>query len=97
MEDYFLKFTHFPFFVLLQHPEVQLSDVNINYFGSLLLQEMLRFSGTKLVVESLLDMTSADLSTMSCNSSGSYVLETFFQSKTVAKAAKDSFLDIWKV
>ena len=55
----------------------------ITLHGSLLLQAMLKFKDTKVVIRSILKMSSEELVRVSCDSNGSHIITTFMNSSTV--------------
>ncbi|KAH9499745.1 hypothetical protein Btru_077716 [Bulinus truncatus] len=63
-----------------------------NIHGSLLLQQLLQFKNTKLIVSSLLDLSPAELSVICCDKFGSHIIDVFFQSKVVPDKSKNAFI-----
>lgn len=61
------------------------------------MQALLKFQDTKLVVASLLHMTTNDIVRMSCDPSGSHVLEAFMSSHTVPVKKKRRLIEKLKV
>ncbi|XP_046550150.1 nucleolar protein 9-like isoform X2 [Haliotis rubra] len=68
----------------------------INYHGSVLMQNLLRFRKPKLVVTSLLELKPAELKLVASDRCGSHVIDIFFESGTVGEKMKDSLLQKMK-
>ncbi|XP_022082389.1 nucleolar protein 9-like isoform X2 [Acanthaster planci] len=64
-----------------------LSEVNLH--GSLLLQQLLKFSHCGPIIAGFMALQDADLIAMACSPSGSYLLEAFMTSSMVSEKKKD--------
>ncbi|XP_021343892.1 nucleolar protein 9-like isoform X2 [Mizuhopecten yessoensis] len=62
---------------------------NINYHGSVLMQNLLRFGNPKTVVTGILDLTPAELRTLACDPCGSHVIDVFCQSPAMGEKSRD--------
>ena len=65
--------------------------------GSLLVQALLQFEEPKLVARSLLKMPSDDMVGLSCDPSGSHVIDAFMSSPTVSRKLKSKLIAKLKV
>lgn len=70
---------------------------SINYHGSLLLQNLLKFGNPKPVVTSLLELRSVELKTMLCDPCGSHIVEAFMKSPTVGEKSREILYNKLKV
>lgn len=70
----------------------QLSSLSINLFGSLILQEILKFSKPFKVVRSILSMTSEMLKFLACQQQGCHVLISFLESTSIARKDKEKLV-----
>ncbi|XP_067650762.1 nucleolar protein 9-like [Haliotis asinina] len=68
----------------------------VNYHGSVLMQNLLKFRKPKLVVTSLLELKPAELKLVASDRCGSHVLDIFFESETVEEKMKSSLLQKMK-
>ncbi|XP_069112606.1 nucleolar protein 9-like isoform X2 [Argopecten irradians] len=62
---------------------------NINYHGSVLMQNLLRFGNPKVVVSGILELTAAELRTLACDPCGSHVIDVFCQSPSMGEKSRD--------
>ncbi|XP_060066198.1 nucleolar protein 9-like [Ylistrum balloti] len=62
---------------------------NINYHGSVLMQNLLRFGNPKIVVSGILDLAPAELRNLVCNPCGSHVVDVFCQSPSMGEKSRD--------
>ncbi|XP_033753878.1 nucleolar protein 9-like [Pecten maximus] len=61
----------------------------INYHGSVLMQNLLRFGNPKVVVSGILDLTPAELRTLACDPCGSHVIDVFCQSPSMGEKSRE--------
>ncbi|XP_070574928.1 nucleolar protein 9-like [Ptychodera flava] len=72
-------------------PQVKLTEINLQ--GSLLLQQLFNFNDCSKLVKSLFALSEEELYTMSCDQSGSHIIEAFFRSQTVGEKKKDQLIE----
>ena len=68
-----------------------------NYHGSMLLQQLLKFSKTKYIVKSFLSLKPAEFRNMACDPCGSHVIEKFIMAEGIKEKHKDVLLNKLKV
>lgn len=73
--------------------ETHLVKNSINYHGACLLKSCFSFKKSKLAVDSFLSLTVEELLVVSCNPSGCFAFESFFQSKWIPKKKKDQVVE----
>lgn len=73
--------------------ETMKPEMKVVYQGSLLLQNLFKFSKTKKVVDSLLSMEVKALKALSCSPSGSHVLDAFIKGPSVSDKARDKLIN----
>ncbi|XP_052815320.1 nucleolar protein 9-like isoform X2 [Mya arenaria] len=64
----------------------------VNYHGSLLLQQLINFSNTKLLETSLVSLEPAEVLIMSCDPCGSHVIEGAFKSVSIKDKTKETLI-----
>ena len=68
-----------------------------NYHGTMLLQQLLKFSKTKYIVKSFLSLKPAELKNMASDPCGSHVINKFIVAEGIKEKHKDALLNKLKV
>ena len=64
-----------------------LKDINLH--GSILLQRLLLFGNPRLIVQSLLELSPTELTTLACDSKGSHIIDAFLKSAAVGEKSRE--------
>ena len=72
--------------VIAESDRTQLKEVN--YHGSVILQNLLQFGNPEAIVTSILDMEPTELTTLACHKFGSHVIDAFLKSTTAGEKSR---------
>jgi len=75
--------------------EPMLTNEDLNYHGCCLLNNLLSFKKSKLVVESFLQLSNEEVKLVACHPNGSFAVETFFQCESIPNKSKASLAEMY--
>lgn len=69
----------------------------VNYHGSVIIQNLLKFSNNRQIINSLFELNPVELRNVCCDPCGSHVIEVFVTSDTVGEKSRETLYNKLKV